>query len=96
MIDLLRPLVSRFLGTWIAAFVTYLQFHYGITLDADTQAGLLSVGLGTFTTVYFLVHRLVDKFINRGDAASVTLAKVENQQVAAIKAARKVSPNYPE
>lgn len=96
MMNLLRPLVSRFLGAWIAALVTYLQFHYNITLDADTQAGLLSVGLGVFTTVYFLVHRIIDRFINKGDAASSTLAKVENKQVAAIKAEKEQFTNYPE
>lgn len=96
MLNYLRPLVSRFLGTWIAALVTYLQFHYNITLDADTQAGLLSVGLGTFTTVYFIVHRMVDRFINKGDAASSTLAKVENRQVATLKAEKKGFTNYPE
>jgi hypothetical protein len=96
MLNLLRPLVSRFIGAWVAALVTYLQFHYGITLDADTQAGLLSVGLGVFTTVYFVVHRVIDRFINKGDAASSTLAKVENRQVATLKAEKNNFTNYPE
>ena len=89
MLEFLRPFVSRLIGTWVAALVTYLQFHYGIVLDADTQAGLLSVGLGVFTTVYFIVHRVLDKFINKGDAASNTLAKVENAQVTSIKESKR-------
>jgi uncharacterized membrane protein len=92
MIDFLRPFLSRIIAGWVAAFVAYLSTKFGVTLDAETQAGILAVLLGIFTTVYSIVHRVLDKKINPGDAASSHLAAKEQVEVAALKSG---VTNYP-
>lgn len=85
--DFLRPFASRILASLIAAIAAYLAQRWGITLDADTQAGLLSVTLGIFGVVYGLVHRVLDKSVNPGDAASSHMAVQEKIETAEIKRA---------
>jgi hypothetical protein len=88
---ILRPLLSRVFAAWIAAFVVYLQFKFGITLDAETQAALLTVMLGSFTTIYAIAHKFIDRYINPGDAASSHLAVVEKAEVKELKTNEKVA-----
>jgi hypothetical protein len=68
----------------------------GIDIDS-AHATELATSLGTFLAlaVFGIVHRLLDKKLNPGDAASSHMAVVEKEQTAAIKSGV-VPPNYPE
>jgi hypothetical protein len=92
MIDTLRPYISRIIAGWVAALVVYLNTKYGISLDGDTQAAILTVSLGIFTTIYSIAHRLIDKKVNPGDAASSHLAAQEQTEAQGLKAG---VTNYP-
>ena len=88
---LLRPLLSRIFAAWIAALVVYLQIKFGITLDAETQTALLTVMLGSFATIYGIAHKILDRYLNPGDAASSHLAVKEKAEVQEMKADEKIA-----
>ena len=97
--DSLRPFLSRVIAGLVASGAAYLQTKYGIVLDPDTKANLVVGALATFSVLYPIGHRLIDKKINPGDAASKHMAVVEKGQVEAAKQIEKdakASPNYPE
>jgi hypothetical protein len=94
MIDTLRPFASRIIASIVAAFASYLAVHYGLTLDADTQAGLQAVALGLFGVIYSILHRLMDKSANPSDSASAHLA-VEITRASAVAAATAAVPVAP-
>jgi small basic protein len=75
--DAIRPFLSRIIAGWIAALIVFLNAKFGVTLDGDTQAAILTLGLGLFSTIYSIAHRLIDKKLNPGDAASSHLAVKE-------------------
>jgi hypothetical protein len=91
MIDSIRPFLSRILAGWIAALVVYLNAKFGVTLDGDTQTAILTLALGLFSTIYSIVHRVIDKQLNPGDAASSHLASKEEAEAQVLKSK---STNY--
>lgn len=95
ILDRLRPYASRVIAAWIASGAAYLETKYGIVLDPDTKANLVVGAIAVFGTIYPIVHRLIDKKLNPGDAASAHQAVAEKIEVAERKDAAK-TPNYPE
>jgi hypothetical protein len=68
----MRPLISRLIGPFIAAFVIWLGAK-GIPIDNEfasalTEAVVLLV-LATFTALSGLSHRLIDRKVNPADRA---------------------------
>lgn len=87
--DSLRPYLARLVAGWVATLAVYLETRYQIILDPNTKAALVTGAVGIFGTVYPIVHRLIDKIVNPGDAASSHLASAEKAQVTAMKADEK-------
>lgn len=82
---LLRPYVSRFIAALVASMSGWLTQKAGIGIDADTQAAFVQIGVFVMLLIYGLVHRLLDRWLNPGDAASSHLAKVEAVETARLK-----------
>ena len=61
--------IARVVG-WIASIVVGFAAEHGMTLDPATVTAIM-IG------VYSLVHRLVSKKTNPGDAATSEVAKVD-------------------
>ena len=87
MLDALRPFIARLVGTFIAAISGWLVAK-GVEIDQETQAQLVnSLTLllwPLMTVVYAVVHKVVSKWTNPGDAASSHLAvaeKIETQNI---------------
>lgn len=89
--DSLRPFLSRIIAGLVGTLAAYLETKFQIIVNPDTKAALVSGALGVFSIIYPITHRLLDKKINPGDAASSHLAVAEKVQVAEMK-----STNYPE
>lgn len=81
---------SRVIGAWVAAAAVYLSSKFGIVLDDNAQeqimAGAIAVAFALAQTIYAIVHRVIDKRVNPGDAASSHLAAVEKQETTRLKA----------
>lgn len=90
MLNFLRPIVSRIIGSLVAAVALYLSSKLGIVLDDNAQeqiiAGGVAVALALFQIVYAIAHRVIDKRVNPGDAASSHLAVAEKSETATLKA----------
>lgn len=88
--NFVRPMLSRVIGAWVAALAVWLTAKFGVAVDDSQQeqviAGALAVTFALGQTVYAIVHRLVDKRVNPGDAASGHLATVEAKETAKLKA----------
>lgn len=86
----IRPILSRVLASWIAAIAIWLAAHYNVVLDETAQqqlaAGFLAMLFAIGQTVYAVVHRVADKKLNPGDAASNHLADKESTEAAVLKA----------
>lgn len=80
MIDSLRPFLSRIIAGWIAAVVAFMNAKYGITLDGDTQTAIMTLFFAIASSVYAIVHRVIDKKLNPGDAASSHYASQEKEE----------------
>lgn len=91
MLDRLRPYASRVIAAWVGAGAAYLETRYGVILDPNTKANLVIGGLAVYGTIYPIVHRVLDKKWNPGDAASTHQIVAEKAEVAGIKAAEKSS-----
>lgn len=87
---LIQTAGARILAAWIAALASYLLAKYGVTIDANDQASivthLLGVAIPVFMTIYAIVHKVLNKKMNPGDAASVHLADKESGEAAQLKA----------
>lgn len=90
MLNFLRPILSRLIGAWVGALAIWLSTRYGVVLDESQQAqiigGAVAVLYGIGQTMYAISHRLTDKRVNPGDAASSHLAAVEAVEAARLKA----------
>lgn len=73
--DQLRPIVSRLLGVIVPVVLVKLFAWIGVPMPAELPS--IVVDLSLVMLMYFLTHRLVDRKINPGDAASSTIAKVD-------------------
>lgn len=89
LLDRLRPYASRVIAAWVGAGAAYVETRFGVILDPDTKANLVVGAVAVYGTVYPIIHRLLDKKWNPGDAASTHQAVAEKAEVAAIKAESK-------
>ncbi len=105
ILDRLRPYASRVIAAWVASLAAYVETKYGIVLDPDTKANLAVGAIAVYGTIYPIVHRLLDKKWNPGDAASAHQAVAEKAEVKEMKlvadeakktAELKATPNYTE
>lgn len=82
--SIFRKYGARLIAGWVAALAAWLLAHYGVTLDADTQAHFVEATIGmmlaVFGTVYPLLHKYINKHINPGDAATSRLIDVEKKE----------------
>lgn len=89
MIDMLRPFLSRVIGTVVGALVAWLAAK-GINIDAKTQQqvieALITIIIPVYSIAREIVHRLIDKRINPADAASTRIAQASIRTVATMKA----------
>jgi uncharacterized membrane protein (DUF441 family) len=84
--DALRPFFSRIAAALVAFVVTWLTAK-GIDLDQDAQSNLRQLIETTiYIIVYAISHRVIDKRVNPGDAASSHLATSEKAETAVLKA----------
>lgn len=83
MFDFLRPFVSRVAAAGVGVGLGWVATKTGVTVNTPEIAGQLT----TFITLagYAVAHRVIDKKVNPGDAASSHLAVAESQQVDALK-----------
>lgn len=89
MLNALRPFLSRLIAPFITAFLGYLALKFGIDFGADAAGNFTEyavvVILAVFTAVSGVMHRLIDKKVNPGDAASSHLAATEKVEATMLK-----------
>jgi hypothetical protein len=87
--DTLRPFISRILSPFIAMLLTYLGTKFGISFGDDAQPyfteTITALSLPVFLALNAVIHKLLDKWINPGDAASAHLAGREKSEVKTLK-----------
>lgn len=88
MWDKLRPLVSRVIGAGVAGTAACLESRYGVHVDPATQLGITGA---IVAGVYGITHRILDRHVNPGDAATSNLAADSVTQNRLSKRARRVS-----
>lgn len=76
----LMPLISRLAAALVGSIAAWLAGKYGIVLDEETTTSLVAGMVGIFGIVYAVVHRLIDRKLNPGDAAASSIAKAEKAQ----------------
>lgn len=88
--SILRLFAARVIAGFVATFVVWLSTKH-INIDHETQQqlvdGLVTWSLGIFSVFYPVVHKLIDRWLNPGDAASTHLAHEERAEVAALRRA---------
>lgn len=81
--NLLRVVGARWIGTIVGVMLSWLSVRYGIVFDENATAKIIADVVAVMTTifglVYPLVHKIGDRFWNKADVASGTLAKRENE-----------------
>jgi hypothetical protein len=79
IVKFLRPILSRLIGSWVAALAMWLASHYHIILDESMQeqliAGFIILIFTVGQTLYAIIHRAIDVHFNPKDIASPTLAE---------------------
>lgn len=95
--NVLTPVISRIIAGLVGTLAAYLETKYQVVIAPDTKQALVAGGIGTFGIVYPLVHRILDRWLNPGDAASSHLGAVEKAQAETLKTApvTPIDPNYP-
>lgn len=87
----MQVFLSRIIAAWVAGLASWLLAKYGVTIDANNQTEIVGHIVGIIiplgTTIYAVVHRLLSKFFNPGDAASKHLAERETAETHQLKAA---------
>lgn len=88
MMSFLRPFLSRFISPFIASGLAFLALK-GIDLGDDAPARLTEYTVITIIALMQLlngpIHKLIDKKVNPGDAASAGLAVAEKRKDDAMK-----------
>lgn len=82
MFDAFRPFFSRIIAAAVAALAGTLTAKTGITIDPATQG---TISTAVTVGVYGVTHKVLDKWINPGDAASSHLATASVADAAAAK-----------
>lgn len=89
MNNFIKTFAARLIGGLVASATAWLAVRYGLEVNADDQAKLVTDIVATLMTIYSvvypLVHRTVSKKTNPGDAASSHLAGVEARETARLK-----------
>ncbi|HXG69473.1 MAG TPA: hypothetical protein VNJ04_02550 [Gemmatimonadaceae bacterium] len=90
MLDALRPFFSRLIAPAITALLAILATKFGIDFGADAAQHLTAyatvIAFAVFTAVNGVFHRVIDKKVNPGDAASSHLAGAEKTESKQLKA----------
>lgn len=88
MLSMLRPFLSRIISPFIASVVALLALK-GIDLGQDATGHLTEYAVVILIAGMQLlngpIHKLIDKKVNPGDAASSHLAVVEKKQAEGLK-----------
>jgi hypothetical protein len=96
MPSFLRPFLSGIVGSVVAGLIAWLAAR-GINLDQDSQAKLVKMLVGfilpLFGGVFSIVHKVVAKYTNPGDAATSQLAEEHVHENEQLKAAGSNSPS---
>lgn len=90
----LRPFLARLIASAVAGIAAWLAARWTIELDSDSQQQItaavvvlaMAVAQWVGTTAYGVVHRVLNKRLNPGDAASSHLATAEAKETAQLKA----------
>ena len=97
MIDFLRPFLSRIIGSFVAGFIVSLAAK-GIDIDPETASAVTTASVGillaAFTALYSVIHRVIDKKLNPGDAAAKSIVvneKYEAEELDRLSTARRNS-----
>jgi hypothetical protein len=69
MWEAIKPFLARAIAGLVASFAAWLQMKYGIILDPDTVAGVVSAGLGVGFILYSFIHRMISKKTDPVDSA---------------------------
>jgi hypothetical protein len=89
MTDFIRLFLSRIIGGLVATFAAWLSTKWGIVIDADTQAQLITAiqvqFFVVFSIFYPIIHKWISSKINPGDAASGRRAAKEKAEVEVIR-----------
>lgn len=71
--SILKPYLSRVIGTLIAGFIAWLAGK-NINVDGDTAqqatAAIVGLALGVFGLLYGFLHKIFDKIFNPSDSAA--------------------------
>jgi hypothetical protein len=90
MLDAIRPVLSRIIGSLVAGLAVWLTGKFGVVIDDNAKAKLTEAGvvasLTIFSIVYSLVHKAIDHKINPLDTASPSLSRP--------KVVRSIRQNY--
>lgn len=87
--EFISTILGRVLAAWLAGLCTYLAVKWGIVIDSDTQRQfvehLVGIIIPLLLTLYSIFHKVFNKKLNPGDAASTHLAEREKAQAATLK-----------
>lgn len=82
--EFLGTILGRVIAAWIAGLATFLMTKYGVLIDAEQQKHLVEYTVGLilplFITIYSILHKVLNKKLNPGDAASVHIAEQEKTE----------------
>jgi hypothetical protein len=86
--NFLRPFISRVIAPFIAAIIGFLASK-GLDLGEDATERLTEFSTWLVFALLLaangVIHRLIDKKVNKGDAAVPELAVVENAEADRLK-----------
>lgn len=77
MINALRPFFARFAASIVAGLAVWLGSTFGIELSNEDTEAISAAAITVMFVVYSIVHKLVSKWTNPGDAAAPKLIKKE-------------------
>lgn len=86
----MQVFISRIVAAWVAGLASWLLVKFGIGISVEDQANVVEHLVGIIIpvgmTCYAIVHKLLSKRTNPGDAASSTLAASEASETSVLKA----------
>lgn len=90
MVDFLRPILARLVGSFVGALAVWFASKYGIIIPDEVKGELtqnaVALMLLVFGIVYSLVHRAVSVKVNPTDTASPAIAKAVTEEIKIEKA----------
>jgi len=85
MIDLLRPFAARLIAAWAPALAVWLTDKVGFPITAEMIESMLWFGLAY--SIAGPLHKFINRWVNPGDAASITMSSLEKGQHDSLKRA---------